>query len=100
MAVGLPDVFMNILTSQGLMTRYATDWTGPEAIVKSIDLRLGAPNVPGMVMTHDRRGQRHQRRHRRGRYRHAGRKQHLGHAHAGLCTTRTTARRPEPWLPM
>ncbi|MGB1142675.1 MAG: acyl dehydratase [Halioglobus sp.] len=50
-ASGLPDVFMNILTSQGLMTRYATDWSGPEATVKSIDLKLGAPNVPGMVMT-------------------------------------------------
>ncbi len=50
-ATGLPDVFMNILTSQGLMTRYATDWSGPEAVVKSIDIRLGAPNVPGMVMT-------------------------------------------------
>lgn len=49
-AAGLPDVFMNILTSQGLMTRYATDWSGPEAVVKSVDLRLGAPNVPGMVM--------------------------------------------------
>jgi acyl dehydratase len=50
-ATGLPDVFMNILTSQGLMTRYATDWSGPEAIVRSLDIRLGAPNVPGMVMT-------------------------------------------------
>lgn len=50
-AVGLPDVFMNILTSQGLMTRFATDWSGPEAVVKSIDLKLGAPNIPGMVMT-------------------------------------------------
>lgn len=50
-AIGMPDVFMNILTSQGLMTRYATDWSGPEAVVKSIDLQLGAPNVPGMVMT-------------------------------------------------
>ena len=51
LATGLPDVFMNILTSQGLMTRYATDWSGPEAVVESIDLKLGAPNVPGMVMT-------------------------------------------------
>ncbi len=50
-ATGLPDVFMNILTSQGLMTRYATDWSGPEAVVKSMDIRLGAPNVPGMTMT-------------------------------------------------
>ena len=50
-AAGLPDVFMNILTSQGLMTRYATDWSGPEAVIRSMDLKLGAPNVPGMVMT-------------------------------------------------
>ena len=50
-AVGLPDVFMNILTSQGLMTRFATDWSGPYAVVKSVDLRLGAPNIPGMLMT-------------------------------------------------
>ncbi len=50
-ATGLPDVFMNILTSQGLMTRVAPDWSGPEAVVKSLDIKLGAPNVPGMVMT-------------------------------------------------
>jgi hypothetical protein len=49
-AAGLPDVFMNILTSQGLMTRYATDWSGPEAVIKAVDIRLGAPNIPGMVM--------------------------------------------------
>ena len=49
-STGLPDVFMNILTSQGLMTRYATDWSGPEAVVRSLDIKLGAPNVPGMVM--------------------------------------------------
>ncbi|MCY4426676.1 MAG: MaoC/PaaZ C-terminal domain-containing protein [Halieaceae bacterium] len=50
-ATGLPDVFMNILTSQSFMTRFVTDWSGPEAVVKSVDIRLGAPNVPGMVMT-------------------------------------------------
>ena len=50
-AAGLPDVFMNILTSQGLMTRYVTDWSGPEAVLKTFDLKLGAPNIPGMVMT-------------------------------------------------
>lgn len=50
-AIGLPDVFMNILTSQGLMTRFATDWSGPEAVINSMELRLGAPNLPGMVMT-------------------------------------------------
>lgn len=50
-ASGLPDVFMNILTSQGLMSRFVTDWSGPEAVIKALDLKLGAPNVPGMVMT-------------------------------------------------
>jgi hypothetical protein len=50
-AAGMPDIFMNILTSQGLMTRYATDWSGPEAVVNAIDIGLGAPNIPGMVMT-------------------------------------------------
>jgi hypothetical protein len=49
-STGLPDVFMNILTSQGLMTRFATDWSGPESVVRSLDIKLGAPNVPGMVM--------------------------------------------------
>ena len=50
-AAGMPDVFMNILTSQGLMTRYATDWSGPESVVNAIDIGLGAPNIPGMIMT-------------------------------------------------
>lgn len=50
-AAGLPDIFMNILTSQGLMSRFVTDWSGPEAIIKSLDVKLGAPNLPGMVMT-------------------------------------------------
>jgi len=50
-AGGLPDVFMNILTSYGLMGRYVTDWCGPESTIKRLDLKLGAPNLPGFVMT-------------------------------------------------
>jgi len=50
-AAGLPDIFMNILTSNGLMGRYVTDWSGPEATLKSMEVKLGAPNLPGMVMT-------------------------------------------------
>ncbi|MEH6549892.1 MAG: acyl dehydratase [Pseudomonadales bacterium] len=49
--MGMPDVFMNILTSQAFMTRFVTDWSGPEAVVKKLDVKLGAPNTPGMVMT-------------------------------------------------
>jgi len=48
---GLPDIFMNILTSNGLMGRYVTDWSGPDSTLKGIDIKLGAPNLPGMVMT-------------------------------------------------
>ncbi len=50
-STGLPDIFMNILTSQGLMARYATDWSGPETSIRSLAVKLGAPNLPGMVMT-------------------------------------------------
>ena len=50
-AAGLPDIFMNILTSNGLMGRYVSDWSGPDSTLKGIDIKLGAPNLPGMVMT-------------------------------------------------
>jgi acyl dehydratase len=46
-AQGAPDVFMNILTTNGYVARYVTDWAGPEAMLKSIRIRLGAPAVPG-----------------------------------------------------
>tara|TARA_B100000767_G_C19754087_1_gene532106 strand:- start:355 stop:768 length:414 start_codon:yes stop_codon:yes gene_type:complete len=49
--MGLPDVFMNILTSQALMARFVTDWSGPEVVMKALKVKLGAPNVPGMTMT-------------------------------------------------
>jgi hypothetical protein len=50
---GSPDIFMNILTSNGFVGRYVTDWAGPDALLKSVKIRLGAPNYPGdtMVMT-------------------------------------------------
>ncbi|MAG31548.1 MAG: hypothetical protein CL908_11740 [Deltaproteobacteria bacterium] len=48
---GSPDIFMNILTSSGLCGRYITDWTGPEALLQSQSIRLGAPNYPGDTMT-------------------------------------------------
>jgi acyl dehydratase len=49
-ATGMQDVFMNILTTNGLVARYATDWAGPEASIKKLDIKLGVPNFPGMVM--------------------------------------------------
>lgn len=50
-AGGLPDIFMNILTSNGLMGAFVTNWAGPDATMKKIDVKLGAPNLPGFVMT-------------------------------------------------
>ncbi len=50
MAQGAPDIFMNILTTNGYVSRFVTDWAGPEAMVRSISIRLGAPAVPGQPL--------------------------------------------------
>jgi acyl dehydratase len=47
---GTPDIFMNILTTSGLVARYVTDWAGPEAVLTALRIRLGAPNYPGDTM--------------------------------------------------
>lgn len=48
---GSPDIFMNILTSNGLVGRYISDWAGPDALIKRVAIRLGAPNYPYDTMT-------------------------------------------------
>jgi hypothetical protein len=50
---GSPDIFMNILSTNGFVGRFITDWAGPDAVLTSVSIRLGAPNYPGdtMVMT-------------------------------------------------
>jgi len=50
---GHPDIFMNVVTTSGLIGRFVTDWAGPHAIIKKLRLRLGRPNYPGdqMLMT-------------------------------------------------
>jgi acyl dehydratase len=47
---GSPDVFMNILTTNGLVGRYVTDCFGPRAVLRRVAIRLGAPNYPGDTM--------------------------------------------------
>lgn len=42
-AKGSKDIFVNILTDTGLVQRYITDWAGPNAVIRSIGLRLGVP---------------------------------------------------------
>ncbi|MEV6582204.1 MaoC family dehydratase [Streptomyces sp. NPDC051582] len=50
---GSPDIFMNILTTNGLVGRYITDRLGPGTVLRKVAIRLGAPNYPGdtMVLT-------------------------------------------------
>jgi acyl dehydratase len=48
---GSEDVFMNILSTNGLVGRYVTDWAGPGAVIEQVSIRLGAPNYPGDTMT-------------------------------------------------
>lgn len=46
-AKGAPDVFMNILTTQGLVSRFLTERLGPGARLRKLSIRLGVPNYPG-----------------------------------------------------
>jgi len=50
-AKGSPDIFMNILTTNGLVGRYVTDWAGPGARIDGIAVRLGVPAYPGDELT-------------------------------------------------
>lgn len=44
---GSEDIFLNILTTQGLVVRLVTDWAGPAAVVRSAEIRLGTPAYAG-----------------------------------------------------
>ncbi len=48
---GSKDIFMNILTTNGFVGRFITDWAGPDATIKKVSIRLGVPNYPGDTMT-------------------------------------------------
>ncbi|OBB62693.1 MaoC family dehydratase [Mycobacterium sp. 852014-50255_SCH5639931] len=43
---GSPNLFMNILTTNGYCVRFLTDWAGPEAMVNKLSIRLGVPCFP------------------------------------------------------
>ncbi|GAA2582878.1 MaoC family dehydratase [Streptomyces tubercidicus] len=49
-AKGSPEIFMNILTTNGLVGRYITDYFGPRCTLRKVAIRLGAPNYPGDTM--------------------------------------------------
>ncbi|NBH06581.1 MULTISPECIES: MaoC family dehydratase [Amycolatopsis] len=42
-ARGSKDIFLNILTDTGLVQRFVSDWAGPEALIRSVKIRLGVP---------------------------------------------------------
>jgi acyl dehydratase len=48
---GAPDIFMNILTTNGLVGTYLGNWTGPEAELKKLRIDLSVPNFPNDCMT-------------------------------------------------
>ncbi len=47
---GAPDVFLNILTTNGLMSAYVTNWCGPAWELTNVDLRLVIPAFPGQKL--------------------------------------------------
>jgi uncharacterized OB-fold protein len=48
---GSQDIFLNILTTTGLVQRYVGEWAGWGARIHSCELRLGAPAHPGDTLT-------------------------------------------------
>jgi acyl dehydratase len=47
---GSSDVFLNVMTTSGLVGRYLTDWAGPRAVIRSLAVKLGAPAYPGDIL--------------------------------------------------
>jgi hypothetical protein len=46
-ARGSKDIFLNILTTTGLVQRCVTDWAGPRVRVRGVKVRLGVPCYAG-----------------------------------------------------
>ena len=49
-AQGAPEIFMNILSTNGYCGRYLSDWGGPDSLVRSLSIRLGVPVHPGSTL--------------------------------------------------
>lgn len=50
-AAGSQDIFMNILTTNGLVEKFVVDWAGHETRLRGIAIRLGAPAHPYDTLT-------------------------------------------------
>ncbi|MCU1394346.1 MAG: acyl dehydratase [Ilumatobacteraceae bacterium] len=51
-AQGSPEIFMNILSDTAYCSRFVTDWAGPEAMVRSLKIRLGGPAYANTILTY------------------------------------------------
>jgi uncharacterized protein len=50
-ARGSKDIFINILTTTGLVQRYVSDWAGAGAAIRAVSIRLGVPCYAGDTLT-------------------------------------------------
>jgi uncharacterized OB-fold protein/acyl dehydratase len=50
-ANGSKDIFVNILTDNGLLQRYVSQWAGPQALLRQTSVRLGVPCYAGETLT-------------------------------------------------
>lgn len=48
---GSKDIFLNILTTTGLVQRYVLDWAGVSSVICYISLRLGVPCYANDTLT-------------------------------------------------
>jgi hypothetical protein len=48
--LGSPHIFMNILTTNGLVEAFVENWAGADCRLSSLKIKLGAPNYPGDTM--------------------------------------------------
>jgi hypothetical protein len=50
-ANGSKDIFVNILTDNGLLQRFVSQWAGPQALLRQTSVRLGVPCYAGDTLT-------------------------------------------------
>lgn len=50
-ANGGKDIFVNILTDNGLVQRFVSQWAGPQALLRRTSVRLGVPCYAGDTLT-------------------------------------------------
>jgi uncharacterized OB-fold protein/acyl dehydratase len=50
-ANGSKDIFVNILTDNGLLQRFVSQWAGPQALLRRTSVRLGVPCYAGDKLT-------------------------------------------------